>query len=601
MARRDSWLPRSPPPCSPGAAAAEQPPTPTPASTVSRQHSVSSSITSSSASVTPSSGAETTSSRHRLTGDHHRAGGDRGPSAEPAVEPTGCSAGPGRGSCSAAAPAASGGFSGVGSAIDDALAARMSASWRPGCPVELADLRYVSVTYHGFDGADHQGELVVAASVADAVVAVFDQLYDNGYPIASMRLVDDFGASDDASMAADNTSAFNCRPVTGGGGWSEHSYGTAIDLNPSRKPVRQRRYGPAAGRRGTTPSRPNCARRDPVRRRHCGGVRVDRLELGWLLDQPDRLPALLAERPLTGRGRRRADAGLSVPAISVFDVADKQLTRIAALLRKAESTDNPHEADAFLQAAQRLATLASVDLAVARAHTRGGERRATPGAAHRPDRRGGQARAAHLRAAVPGDRPRQRPDLRRRAQLDAGVRLRVRAGHRRGRGAVRIAGGADGAVRPTRSSPPAATPPTSCTGVPELDLRTSVAGAGATWESRPVHPTTARITFHQAFAAVSASGCTPPGRPPVPKRWRPTRFPQGSPAVSRSCFATVSSNWPTTTASQQPGPRHLGRDTGRRCLLGDQRGGGRPGRPPGATGRRVRRSVAARPPCPDDR
>lgn len=57
---------------------------------------------------------------------------------------------------------------------------------------------------------------------------------------------------------------------------------------------------------------------------------------------------------------------------------DKSLTRIAALLRKAESTDNEHEADAYLQAAQRLATAASVDLAVARAHTAAGERRDMP-------------------------------------------------------------------------------------------------------------------------------------------------------------------------------------------------------------------------------
>ena len=59
-------------------------------------------------------------------------------------------------------------------------------------------------------------------------------------------------------------------------------------------------------------------------------------------------------------------------------MSDKDLTRIAALLRKAEGTDNEHEADAYLQAAQRLATLASVDLAVARAHTDRKERRAIP-------------------------------------------------------------------------------------------------------------------------------------------------------------------------------------------------------------------------------
>ncbi|CFE81567.1 Protein of uncharacterised function (DUF2786) [Mycobacterium tuberculosis] len=47
---------------------------------------------------------------------------------------------------------------------------------------------------------------------------------------------------------------------------------------------------------------------------------------------------------------------------------DKMLARIAALLRQAEGTDNPHEADAFMSTAQRLATAASIDLAVARSH-----------------------------------------------------------------------------------------------------------------------------------------------------------------------------------------------------------------------------------------
>src|SRR5258705_2970041 len=48
---------------------------------------------------------------------------------------------------------------------------------------------------------------------------------------------------------------------------------------------------------------------------------------------------------------------------------DKMLARIAALLRQAEGTDNQHEADAFMAAAQRLATVTSIDLAVARAHS----------------------------------------------------------------------------------------------------------------------------------------------------------------------------------------------------------------------------------------
>ncbi|WP_431837469.1 M15 family metallopeptidase [Cellulomonas sp. Y8] len=128
------------------------------------------------------------------------------------------------------------GYAGTVGPITPELAARMQSSWRAGCPVPLADLRYVTVTYRGFDGATATGELVVHADVADSVVAVFGELFALGYPVASMRLVDDFGGDDDASMAADNTSAFNCRPISRGTGWSEHAYGRAIDLNPVENP-----------------------------------------------------------------------------------------------------------------------------------------------------------------------------------------------------------------------------------------------------------------------------------------------------------------------------------------------------------------------------
>lgn len=57
------------------------------------------------------------------------------------------------------------------------------------------------------------------------------------------------------------------------------------------------------------------------------------------------------------------------------------LSRIAALLRQAEGTDNAHEAEAFMAAAQRLATATSIDLAVARAHS------ATRSAAQTPTQR----------------------------------------------------------------------------------------------------------------------------------------------------------------------------------------------------------------------
>jgi hypothetical protein len=37
-------------------------------------------------------------------------------------------------------------------------------------------------------------------------------------------------------MRADNTSAFNCRPVAGTNSWSQHAYGRAIDINPVENP-----------------------------------------------------------------------------------------------------------------------------------------------------------------------------------------------------------------------------------------------------------------------------------------------------------------------------------------------------------------------------
>ena len=65
-----------------------------------------------------------------------------------------------------------------------------------------------------------------------------------------MRLVDDYGGDDDRSMAANNTSGFNCRRVAGQQNWSAHAYGAAIDLNPLQNPyVQGVSVDPPAGRR----------------------------------------------------------------------------------------------------------------------------------------------------------------------------------------------------------------------------------------------------------------------------------------------------------------------------------------------------------------
>jgi hypothetical protein len=125
-------------------------------------------------------------------------------------------------------------------------------SYRAGCPVAPAQLRTVRLSYWGFDGRVHIGRLVVNRRVTHAVVAVFRRLYGVRFPMRRMFPVSKYRGSDDASMAADNTSAFNCRPAVGSstGSWSLHAYGLAVDVNPVENPyVLGGRVLPAAGRR----------------------------------------------------------------------------------------------------------------------------------------------------------------------------------------------------------------------------------------------------------------------------------------------------------------------------------------------------------------
>lgn len=122
-------------------------------------------------------------------------------------------------------------------------AGRLTASWRPGCPVPVEDLRLLEVTHWGFDGQVHTGEVVVHQRYAAGLINVLNRLFDARFPIERMELVDVYGGEDDRSTAANNTSAFNCREVENSPGvWSQHSYGSAIDINPVQNP-----YLPSSG------------------------------------------------------------------------------------------------------------------------------------------------------------------------------------------------------------------------------------------------------------------------------------------------------------------------------------------------------------------
>ena len=134
--------------------------------------------------------------------------------------------------------------------LPDALRARMvGVTWKEGCPVALDDLSLITLPHYDLEGAVQTGRLIVATQHAAGVVQVFDALFAARFPVASMRPAHEFGGDDDRIMAANNTSAFNCRPVAGGSRYSDHSYGHALDLNPLINPyVRGDRVDPPGGR-----------------------------------------------------------------------------------------------------------------------------------------------------------------------------------------------------------------------------------------------------------------------------------------------------------------------------------------------------------------
>lgn len=110
-------------------------------------------------------------------------------------------------------------------------------SWKQGCPVGLNDLSYIVLTHWGFEGQIKVGELVVHRKLALPVMTSLAELFAIHYPIEKMERIENYAADDNRSMVANNSSAFNCRDITGKPGvFSKHSYGGAIDINPLQNP-----------------------------------------------------------------------------------------------------------------------------------------------------------------------------------------------------------------------------------------------------------------------------------------------------------------------------------------------------------------------------
>ncbi len=107
--------------------------------------------------------------------------------------------------------------------------------------IGLDELRYMKLIHYNFDHKVQIGELIVHEELVEDYQEIFRELFEAGYEINSMHLIDNYWtgdglSSDSASIEVNNTSAFCYRRVAGGKGLSNHALGRAIDINPQQNP-----------------------------------------------------------------------------------------------------------------------------------------------------------------------------------------------------------------------------------------------------------------------------------------------------------------------------------------------------------------------------
>ena len=122
-------------------------------------------------------------------------------------------------------------------AIPDTIFALMQGrSYKRDCTVARSSLRYILCLHRDDGGRSIVGEMVVNKSIAADVVEIFRRLYEAGYPIERMRLIDYWDADDERAMTANNSSSFNFRFISHTRKVSKHGMGLAIDINPLYNP-----------------------------------------------------------------------------------------------------------------------------------------------------------------------------------------------------------------------------------------------------------------------------------------------------------------------------------------------------------------------------
>jgi hypothetical protein len=123
------------------------------------------------------------------------------------------------------------------SEISDEIFARIKGkSFKDDCTLPREDLRYLHVLHKDKDGNVHEGEMIVNKHIAQDVLDILRELYENNYPIERMKLVDEYDADDELSMEDNNSSSFNFRFISHTTRVSKHGLGLAVDINTLYNP-----------------------------------------------------------------------------------------------------------------------------------------------------------------------------------------------------------------------------------------------------------------------------------------------------------------------------------------------------------------------------
>jgi len=112
-------------------------------------------------------------------------------------------------------------------------------TWTPGCPVNRDQLSRIEIGYFDFKGKAQRGALIAHQDSAQDLIEIFSELFAIKFPIERMIPVEEYSGDAALSLAANNTSAFNCRkpgqinaPIAD----SPHANGRAVDINPIQNP-----------------------------------------------------------------------------------------------------------------------------------------------------------------------------------------------------------------------------------------------------------------------------------------------------------------------------------------------------------------------------